>query len=41
MITACDWQILHAIYAVESFLHDLKKRGAIFEIVFFAGMSPI
>ncbi|PVG01333.1 P-loop containing nucleoside triphosphate hydrolase protein, partial [Serendipita vermifera] len=38
---SCDFQILHAFYSVESFLHDLQKRGAVFHIIFFDSNRPL
>ncbi|KAL6415151.1 hypothetical protein AUP68_01696 [Ilyonectria robusta] len=35
------FQLLHAVYAVESFLNDLQKRGCNFDIFFFRDLDDV
>lgn len=38
---AVDCQLLHAVFSAEAFLHELKRRGAVFQVAFFACTYPI
>jgi hypothetical protein len=33
--SAVDCQLLHTVFSAEAFLHELKRRGAIFQVAFF------
>ncbi|KAH7149470.1 hypothetical protein B0J13DRAFT_621329 [Dactylonectria estremocensis] len=35
------FELMHAVYAVEKFLHDLQKRGCNFDIIFFRDLKSI
>jgi hypothetical protein len=39
--SAVDCQLLHAIFSAEAFLHELKRRGAVFQVSFFTCTYPI
>ena len=39
--SAVDCQLLHAVFSAEAFLHELKRRGAVFQVAFFTCTYPI
>jgi hypothetical protein len=38
---AVDCQLLHAVFSAEAFLHELKRRGAVFQVAFFTCTYPM